>query len=344
MLSDTLLGSCSDHVFEAKRKPSKNKTRKEASEKTRDGRTGTNLATIESTVFHFVWIRDPKRDARMINRAESKLPVTHIRARKGFFDLGLGDLFQYRDLFVTFATRDIKVRYKQTALGVAWVVLQPLIMAVVQYFVFTRIANLGTDGVDAFVLSFAGSLGFSAFSQTLSRSSQQFVMNRNLVSKVFFPRLILPLSPVLSGCIDFGVGLVLLIPIMLIKGVVPSAMILTLPLWFGMILLLSIGFGVITSSLMVFYRDITFLIPLLTNLLMFVTPIGYSLSTRGPGEQAIAYLNPLAGLVEGFRWSLLGSTHVNWGAVTYGLVFAVVIFIISLFVFARLEEKFADAI
>lgn len=281
----------------------------------------------------------------MIQKSDESAHVTHIRARTSFFDIGLADLWRFRDLFVTISTRDLKVRYKQTAIGVAWVVLQPLITSLVLVFVFSKLAGLPTDGISPLLFAFSGMLGFNAFAQTLTRSGNTFVANRGLVSKVFFPRLILPLSPMLSAGLDFLVGLIVLVPMMLWFRVMPTAAIFTLPIWLGFIVLFSLGVGIIASSLMVFYRDVAFLIPLLNQVLLYITPAGFSLQGKPDSLiTRVAYLNPLSGLTEAFRWSILGTTYVNWSAVWYGVGVAVVLFIFSLFFFARLEEKFADVI
>jgi len=281
----------------------------------------------------------------MIRKSDESAHVTHIKARTSFFDIGLADLWRFRDLFVTISTRDLKVRYKQTAIGVAWVVLQPLITSLVLVFVFSKLAKLETDGIDPLIFAFTGMLGFNAFAQTLTRSGNTFVANRGMVSKVFFPRLILPLSPMLSAGLDFVVGLIVLIPMMLWFKVIPTLAILTLPIWLGFIVLIALGVGIIASSLMVFYRDVAFLIPLMNQVLLYITPAGFSL--KGSSDSLItrvAYLNPLSGLTEAFRWSILGTSYVNWSAVWYGAGLAIVLFIVSLFFFARLEEKFADVI
>ena len=281
----------------------------------------------------------------MIKKTDESAFVTHIRARTSFFDIGLADLWRFRDLFVTIATRDLKVRYKQTYIGVAWVVLQPLITSLVLVFVFSKLAGLPTDNINPLLFAFTGMLAFNAFGQTLTRSGTTFVTNRGLVSKVFFPRLILPLSPVLSAGLDFLVGLIVLVPLLLWFKVVPTVAILTFPIWLFFIVMMSLAMGVISSSVMVFYRDVAFILPLLNNILLYITPAGFSLADKQHSFIAkVAYLNPLSGLTEAFRWSILGSTYVNWSAVWYGMTVTVILFVFSLFFFARLEEKFADVI
>ncbi len=280
---------------------------------------------------------------------EAPQPHLIIRPSSGWAALNLKQIWLYRDLLMTLAGRDVKLRYRQTALGVIWVILQPLLGAGVLSFVFNRVANVPTGNIPPFLFTFAAMLGFTAFSSTLSKASASLVGNAQLVSKVFFPRLVLPLSTVLSTLVDFGVSLCVLFVLMLLYRIAPGPQILLLPLWLTLILLLSLGFGLITAALMVSYRDVQYVLPVVLNLLTFGSPIAYTAAfaaSKLPAglQQFYFFLNPLAGLLEAFRWSVLGDGEVQWGYVAYSAIFAVAIFIGGAFSFKKMERKFADVI
>jgi lipopolysaccharide transport system permease protein len=260
-------------------------------------------------------------------------------------------MWEFRDLVVTLAIRDVRLRYRQTALGVLWVVLQPLMAAGIFSFVFGKIAGLARPGeaVPYFLLAFAGQIAWTAFASTLSKSSSSLVQNAALVSKVFFPRLILPLSTVFSSLIDFLVGLAMLLPLMLAFHVMPTVALLALPLWFIALLLMAIGVGMMTSALMVRYRDVIYIVPVFVQLLQFGSPAGWPLSEMPrqipPSLQTVYYvLNPLAVLIEGFRWSLFGQGTLAWEWVAYSAGVSVFVFFVGAVVFRQQERGFADVI
>lgn len=276
-------------------------------------------------------------------------PQLVLKPSSGWQAVNIPQLWQYRDLLMTLAMRDVKLRYRQTALGAIWVILQPLLGAGILSFVFNRVANIPTGNVPPFIFSFAGMLGFTVFSSTLSKSSASLVGNAQLVSKVFFPRLVLPLSTVLSTLVDFGVSLVMLFVLMAIYRIVPGVQILLVPLWLALMLMMSLGCGLIAAAVMVSYRDVQYVLPVIVNLLTFASPIAYATSfvaSKLPAGSEPLYflLNPLASLLEAFRWSLLGSGEVNWGYVMYSAIFALVLFTVGAFAFKKMERKFADVI
>ena len=276
-------------------------------------------------------------------------PQLVLRPTSGWQAVNLFQIWQYRDLLMTLAMRDVKLRYRQTALGAIWVILQPLLGAGVLSFVFNRVANVPTGDIPPFLFAFVGMLGFTAFSSTLSKASGSLVGNAQLVSKVFFPRLVLPLSTVLSTLVDFGVSLGMLFVLMLVYRIAPVPQLLLLPVWLALILLLSLGCGLIASSVMVTYRDVQYVLPVVVNLLTFASPIAYAASfaaSKMPaGLQPFYFLlNPLAGLLEAFRWSLLGAGEVKWGYVAYSALFALLLFVMGAFAFKKMERKFADVI
>jgi lipopolysaccharide transport system permease protein len=273
-------------------------------------------------------------------------PHLTIRPTRGWSALNLRELWLFRDLLTTLAIRDIKLRYRQTALGVAWVILQPLIAAGIFTFVFDRLAKLPSDGTPYFAFAFAGQIAWGAFANTLGKSSASLVQNAALVSKVFFPRLILPLSTLFATLIDFGVGLAIMAALMLMYGLAPGWGVLLLPVWLALILLLASGVGLAAAALMVRYRDVAYVMPVLVSLLTYASPVGYSISAVPAGAlPAYLLLNPLASLLSAFRWSLLGNGALpEWGYILYAAVVAVLFFVGGALMFRKMERTFADVI
>ena len=276
-------------------------------------------------------------------------PHLTIQPTAGWQAINLRELWQFRDLLTTLAQRDVKLRYRQTALGVVWVILQPLIAAGIFSFVFGKMANLpAPKGVPYFVFSYAGLLAWNVFSNTLNKTSGCLLANSNLVSKVYFPRLALPLSTMFSTLIDFSVALAMMAVLMVINHVVPSFAILLLPVWLLLLLLLAMGIGMYTSALMVSYRDVSYILPVVTQFLLYGSPVAYMLSyalTKIPHDLRFIYLlNPLTGLLEAFRWSLIGHQSLLVGPVVYGAVVSILVFVGGAFSFKKMERKFADVI
>ena len=275
----------------------------------------------------------------------SPKPYLTIQPTAGWQAINLRELWQFRDLLTTLAQRDVKLRYRQTALGAVWVVLQPLIAAGIFSFVFGKVAKLpSAPGVPYLVFAYAGLLAWNAFSSTLSKASGCLLSNSTLVSKVYFPRLALPLSTVFSTLIDFGVALVMMAVLMIINHVVPTVAILLLPVWLLLVLLLALGVGLYLAALMVSYRDVQFVLPVMMNFLMYASPVAYSAALIPAKYTLIFQANPLTGLLEAFRWSLLGTAAPAWSAVAYSALVAAIIFVLGAFSFKKMERKFADVI
>ncbi len=288
-------------------------------------------------------------DARTEPRTEpapltARRPHLTIRPTAGWQAINAAEIWQFRDLLTTLAQRDVKLRYRQTALGAVWVVLQPLMAAVIFTVVFSRIAKLPTDGLPALAFMFASLLAWNAFSSTLGKVSSCLVANGNLVSKVYFPRLVLPLSTVLSTLIDFGVSLVMMAAIMAFYRIVPGFSLLLLPVWLALTILLAVGIGLFTSALMVTYRDVGYILPVVTNFLFYASPIAYSLSIVPPHLHLLFAVNPLSGLLQAFRWSLLNDGTLPLGMVAYSAAFSLLVFVAGAFSFKKMERKFADVI
>ncbi len=275
------------------------------------------------------------------------VPYLSIRASAGFAPLNLREIWRFRDLLLTLALRDIKLRYKQTALGIAWVILQPLIAAGIFTFVFSSVAKLPSDGVPYMLFAFAGLLGWNLFSGIVTRISVCLTGNSQLISKVFFPRLVLPLSVVPSFLLDFVIALAMLAVLILprLSSVALGLPLLTFPLWIGLLILLAVGSGLYFAALNVSYRDVQYVIPVAMQMLLYASPIPYAVSAVPERLRIYYYINPLASIIEGLRWSLLGKTSVpNWWAVAYSVAVCIIVFFAGAFIFKRMERKFADVI
>jgi lipopolysaccharide transport system permease protein len=277
-------------------------------------------------------------------RGTHQKPLKVIRPKSGWQALNLRELWRFRDLLLMFALRDIRLRYKQTALGVGWVVLQPLISAAIFAFVFGRVAKLSSDGAPYFVFSYAGLLGWNLFSNTLTKVSVSLVGNSNLVSKVYFPRLVLPLSTLFSSLLDFGVGFAVFLILMAVYHVAPGPGLLLLPVWMALILFIATGVGLYASSLMVTYRDIQYILPVGTQFLLYASPIAYAVSAVPERLRTIYLLNPVSSLLEAFRWSLLNRGTLHPAMIAYAVLVSVGLFFFGAFAFRRMERRFADVI
>jgi lipopolysaccharide transport system permease protein len=274
-----------------------------------------------------------------------RTPISVVEPPSRWAALELHELWRYRELLLTLAGRDFKLRYRQTAMGVSWVVLQPLMAAGIMGLLFGRIAKLPSDGVPAFLTAFAGMLGWNAFSTTLTKSSSCLVGNAHLVSKVYFPRIVLPISTIFAGLIDFAVSLPVFGILLLLYHYPPTIQMLLVPVWLALVLALATGIGLFTSALTVQYRDVQYIMPVLVQFLLLASPVGYSVSNiKDPQLRFFYFLNPLAGLLSGFRWSLLGTGTVYWGSVAYAVVVTIVLLIAGAFAFRRMEQRFADVI
>jgi len=256
----------------------------------------------------------------------------------------ISELWEGRDVFWRFGVRDIKLRYRQTALGVVWVVLQPLLSAGVFSVVFGLVADLPSDGVPYFIFSFAGMLCWNLFSNVVNRSTGSLVGNQALISKVFFPRMLVPLSTVMSVLLDFVVALGLFVVMMFVYGINPGWPVLLLPIWVVLVLLLAVGIGTACSALMVKYRDVGYILPFLVSILLYASPIAYSLSAVPPALLPLYNLNPLTWILQEFRWSLLGQDAPALWQVVASIGVAGVAFVGGALIFQQFERGFADVI
>jgi lipopolysaccharide transport system permease protein len=281
-------------------------------------------------------------------RAHPKPTTIVIKATKGWSSLQLGAVWQYRELLYFMVWRDVKVRYKQTALGVLWVVLQPVISMLVFSGLFGVLLNVPSNGVPYPVFVYAGLLPWNYFAGSLARSGTSLVDSRNLITKVYFPRLTVPLSGVLAGLVDFAVGFVVLIILMLLYGIVPTSAVVFLPLFLLFAMLTALGFGLWLSALNVRYRDIGYIIPFMIQIWLYLTPVIYSASLIPERFQFLLALNPMTSVVAGFRWALLGQAPAaSYSSLwIYGLsiLTMLVVLVSGLAFFSRTERTFADII
>jgi homopolymeric O-antigen transport system permease protein len=258
--------------------------------------------------------------------------------------LELREIWRYRELLYFLTWRDIKVRYKQTVIGAAWAILQPFLTMVVFSVIFGSLIRVPSDGVPYPIFSYAALLPWNFFAAALNRSSNSLVYDANLISKVYFPRLIPPMSAVLSVTLDFAVAFVILLAMMFYYGIVPGIAVLALPLFLLLALMTALGCGLWLSALNVKYRDIAYVIPFLAQFWFFVTPVAYPSSIIPEAWRAFYGLNPMSGVIEGFRWALLGTARVPGALIFTSTAVVVVILIGGLFYFRRVEDEFADVV
>ena len=271
-------------------------------------------------------------------------PVLVIRPESSR-SLGIaGDVWAFRDLLWSLADRDLRLRYRQTVLGVAWVVLQPMLGALIFTFVFGVVAELSSEGVPYFRFTFASLAGWGLFAGVLTRASGSLVQNAGLISKVWFPRAVLPASTIPAALLDFVVAVVVLVLISLPGGAVPGFGMLLAPLWAMALVLLALGLGLIGAALMVSYRDVQHILPVAVQLLLYASPVAYSASNVPFEYQALYHLNPVAVFLEGLRASLLGTAMPETRHVVSALLTTVVFLVLGSVIFRRLERRFADVI
>lgn len=273
-------------------------------------------------------------------------PTTvYIKPSKGLAALNLRDLWIYRELVFFMMWRDVKVRYKQTLLGMAWAVIQPVMTMLVFTFLFDRVAKLPSDGIPYPVFSFTALLPWGLFVVALNQGSRSLVAHNNMVTKIYFPRLILPMSSVFAGLVDFAIAFVILIGLMVYFHVTPAYTLLwTLPFFLLLALITALGVALWLSAINVKYRDVNHALPFLTQFWLFITPVAYSSSVISEKWQILYSLNPMAGVVNGFRWALLGTGNGPDITLWVSAIISILIFISGLFYFRSMEKTFADMI
>lgn len=282
-------------------------------------------------------------DALSIEGVE-EVPTVLIQPIKGFFNLDLNVLWHYRELLYFLIWRDIKVRYKQTVIGAGWAIFQPLMTMVIFTIVFGNFAKIPSDGLPYPIFAYTALLPWNYFAQAISRSGISLVGNANLISKVYFPRLLVPLSAVVAPLVDFVVALVVLLGMMVWFGIVPTWHVVTIPLFLFIALVTALAVGLWLSALNVKYRDVGYIIPFLIQFWMYASPVVYSVSLVPKKWRLFYSLNPMAGVIEGFRWALLKQESPDLGVMLISAVMIIALLLGGIAYFARTEQTFADIV
>lgn len=279
-----------------------------------------------------------------IDAQPRSIPVIRIRPSKGWVSLGLKELWDYRELLFFLIWRDIKVRYKQTVLGASWAIIQPFFTMVVFSLFFGKLAKVPSDGIPYPIFSYSALVPWAFFAHGLNQASNSLVGGSNLIKKVYFPRLAMPIASVLAGVVDFVLAFVMLIGMIFYYGMVPTVNIVFLPLFLLLALITSLGVSLWLSAMYVQFRDIRHIIPFLTQIWLFATPIAYPSSLLSEPWRTIYGLNPMVGVVEGFRWALLGTKTAPGLMIILSSLVAVALLITGAYYFRRMEKTFADVV
>ena len=277
-------------------------------------------------------------------RAASPLPAIIIRPSPAWAALQLGEVWRYRELLLFLVWRDVKVRYKQTVLGAAWAIIQPLFAMVVFTVFFGRLAKVPSDGLPYPLFSYAALLPWQLFANALIQSSNSVVAGERLITKVYFPRQVIPLASVLSAVVDFAVAFVIVLGMMACYGVAPTPAIFTLPLFFLLTLVAALAAGLWLAALNVEYRDVRYTVNFLVQLWLFASPVAYSSSLVPEAWRPLYGLNPMAGVIEGFRWALLGHAAPAGAMLAVSMAVTALILVGGLYYYRRMERTFADVV
>ena len=270
--------------------------------------------------------------------------VTIIQPPKGWVPLELRGLWEYRDLLYLFVWRDLKLRYKQTMVGASWAIIQPFIAMVVLSIFFGKLIKVPSEGIPYPIFAYTALVPWMYFVNALTQSSNSVVGNYTLITRVYFPRLVIPITTVVTGLLDFAIAFAILIGMMLFYGIVPTAAIWTLPFFILLTIATALGLGLWLAALNVEYRDVRFILPFLTQILFFITPVAYPSSLVPEPWRAIYSLNPMAGVVEGFRWALLGKAQPPSVVLVISVIAVIGLLIGGLYFFRYKEGTFADVI
>ena len=280
----------------------------------------------------------------LIQVDQAPVATTIVQPRKSFWDLELKDLWEYRELLYFLVWRDVKVKYKQTALGVAWAVLQPLLATLVFSVFFGRLARMPSDGVPYPVFAYVALVPWQYFANALTESSNSLVASQNLIKKVYFPRLVIPMGSVIAGLVDFCFAFIVLIGMMFYYGITPSASIFLFPVFLLLAVCTALAVGLWLSALNVQFRDVRYTIPFLTQFWMFATPVVYP-SSLVPAKWRVWYgLNPMAGVIDGFRYALLGRAAKPGPMIWVSAAAVAVLLLGGLLYFRKMESTFADVV
>jgi lipopolysaccharide transport system permease protein len=273
----------------------------------------------------------------------NEMPVTIIKPPRGFEAIDFAELGRYRDLFYFLVTRDVKVLYAQTILGFSWALINPAVQIIVFTVIFGKIANVPTDGIPYFLFSTVAIIPWTYMSEAMTHSSQSLVTGQGMLGKVYFPRMIYPLTPLFSKLVDFGISLLLLVGVLIYYKVAPTWNMLLLPVFVLYMVLIPTGIGLWLSSLAVRFRDVKFAMQFIIRMLIYTAPVLYSASTISPQYRLLYSLNPIVGVMEGFRACLLGGA-IPWEFIVPGMVTAVLMVLTGAMYFRRMERVIVDVI
>ena len=279
-----------------------------------------------------------------LTRPDQPEQIVLLKPSKGWIALNLKDLWLYRELIYFLTWRDVIVRYKQTVLGAAWAIIQPVINMLVLSFIFGNLGKLSTEGYPRPIFTFAALLPWGLFSKALSDTGRSMLSNRNMITKVYFPRMIIPLSSILGGLVDFSIQFLVLVGMMIYFKFSPTPAVWTLPLFLVLALATALGVGLWLSALNVLYRDINYILPFLTQFWLLLTPVGYSIGEISSEWQLLYSLNPMVGVVQGFRWAILGTDPPSWISLGISIGISLILLVSGMFYFRRMERTFADMV
>jgi lipopolysaccharide transport system permease protein len=271
-------------------------------------------------------------------------PLTVIEPTRGWVPLNLRELWRAHELLYFFVWRDVKVRYKQTAIGAAWAIVQPLVLMLLFTVLFSRVGNVSSEGLPYPVFAYAGLLPWTFFATSLLQSSRSLVGNQNLITKVYFPRIALPIAAVLAAMFDLAVASTLLVGLMLVYGIAPDPTVIFVPVFVLLAAATALGVGTWLAAVNVKYRDVQYVVPFLLQVWILATPIAYSADALPDDLEFLAALNPMTSVVEGFRWAIFGTSGVSAAVFACSLGLALVLFVSGLFYFKRTERSFADVV
>lgn len=274
----------------------------------------------------------------------TNFPPTIIEPSRSWFSINLRELWAYRELFFMLAMREVQLRYRQTLLGVTWVIIQPLLTTILFTVIFGQLLGLSSDNISYELFAFAGLLPWNIFSQSLQRAGVSLTRDIRLITRIFFPRIIIPMANAASTLIDFIVSFVLLLLLLAVYQVSVSVNILFIPILLVLNLMISMGVGIAFAALNVYYRDFTYVLPFVIQIWMFASPLAYSSRVIPPAWSWVYDLNPLVGIIDGFRWAIFGTTAFPASSLLYSALIGTLVFSAGLVIFRRLERSFADVI
>ena len=298
------------------------------------------MEKIKDPALALVELSEPQRK----KGSEPKFVRTRIQPSRGWIPINLPELWEYRELLFFLVWRDLKVRYKQTIIGASWAILQPFLTMVIFSIFFGNLAKIDSDGLPYPIFSYAALVPWTFFANALTQASNSLVVNANMVKKIYFPKLTMPVATVLAGIVDFCLAFIVLIGMMIYYNQFPTRNIIWLPLLLLLAFVSSVGVGLWLSALNVQFRDVRYMIPFLTQAWFFLTPITYSSSIVPDAWRPIYGLNPMVGVVEGFRWALLGTDTAPGPIILVSSLIALFLFLSGAFYFRRMEKNFADIV